>query len=294
MTVTLRDSKGEVVASVVVGSDGSFIFPNLPGGDYTVELDQPDGSTISTPGGSKWSVTVAPGETATHEFGLVKEVDLQVEGVSVTVGTVGQEVSAVFSISNAGKDNNITSPRIIFTVPESVSSPTVSAPKGWTVTKNDDGTWTAVGPEAFAPGDAVEITVSGTVTSTETLVFSAEGSTPSDTEQNLANNRAELTGVPVIPASITGLIFNDLNENGIRDAGEKPFGDLEITLAGPGGKPLEKVVTEADGAFAFLKLPASDYKVSFKAPKSYRLTTGGSNWEVQLAPVTRPIMSSVL
>ncbi|QIK63714.1 hypothetical protein G7068_11340 [Leucobacter viscericola] len=284
LTVTLRDSDGHVVASTVVDSTGGFRFPNLPAGDYTAELEQPKGSTISTPGGATWSVTVAAGETATHDFGLVKEVDLQVEGVSVTVGTIGQEVSAVFSISNAGKENDISTPHVVFTIPESVTNPVVSAPKGWTVTKNDDGTWTAVGPETFAPGTAVEITITGTVTTAEALVFTAEGSTPKDTELNLANNSAELTAVLVIPAAITGLIFNDINENGIRDAGEKPFSAVEVKLHGPDGKILDSVLTDADGAFAFRQLPASDYEVSFETPEPYHLTTGSSIWDVHLAP----------
>lgn len=284
LTVTLRDSEGEIVASAVVKTDGTFIFPDLPAGDYTVELQQPEGSTVSTPGGATWSVTVAPGETVAHNFGLVEEVDLQVDGVSVTVGTVGQEVNAVFSISNAGNGNDIVNPQVIFTVPSTIAKPVVTVPKGWTATKNEDGTWTAVGPDTFAPGDAVEITISGTVTTTEPLVFTAGGSTPSNTERNLTNNRAELTAVPVVPASITGLIFNDINENGVRDKGEKPFGDVEVTLSGPDGTRLESVRTEADGAFAFSKLPASDYEVSFETPKSYRLTTDGSPWDVRLAP----------
>ena len=58
--VTLTDSSGNVVATTLSGSDGSFVFEGVPPGTYTVEEETPDDLTdvSDSDGGDPNSVTV--------------------------------------------------------------------------------------------------------------------------------------------------------------------------------------------------------------------------------------------
>ncbi len=45
--VELLDADGNVVDSVTTGADGSYLFDELPLGDYQVRFTAPDGTTLS-------------------------------------------------------------------------------------------------------------------------------------------------------------------------------------------------------------------------------------------------------
>ncbi|MBP2473374.1 putative repeat protein (TIGR01451 family) [Crossiella equi] len=65
--VVLLDGSGKEVAKTTTGPDGTYAFPGLPPGDYTVRQTQPGGYGTTTP--NEVEVTVPAGGTGKADFG---------------------------------------------------------------------------------------------------------------------------------------------------------------------------------------------------------------------------------
>jgi LPXTG-site transpeptidase (sortase) family protein len=75
------------------------------------------------------------------------------------------------------------------------------------------------------------------------------------------------------PANITGTVFNDVNANGVQDAGESPLTGVTVQLANSGGTVIATTTTNASGAYNFTNLPAGSYTVIETDPAGYTSTT---------------------
>lgn len=60
---------------------------------------------------------------------------------------------------------------------------------------------------------------------------------------------------------ISGIKFNDLNQNGVRDTGEPPLGNWEIELYDEFSNLLHTAITNPAGVYEFVNLPAGTYIV---------------------------------
>ena len=91
------------------------------------------------------------------------------------------------------------------------------------------------------------------------------------------NNFGEL-----VPAGLSGFVYHDVNNNGIKESGELGIPGVRIDLAGPPGTGLTVVnpaITDADGFYQFLNLNAGTYTVTETQPTPGWLDgkdTGGS------------------
>ncbi len=81
----------------------------------------------------------------------------------------------------------------------------------------------------------------------------------------------------VPPASLGNLVFNDLNGNGLQDAGEPGVSGVTVTLYDGAGVAIPGVppqVTDASGNYLFTSLPPGTYTVGFtNLPTGTTLTT---------------------
>ncbi len=76
-------------------------------------------------------------------------------------------------------------------------------------------------------------------------------------------------------SAITGVVFNDSNRNGIREASESGISNVRLLLQG-GEKP-EQSITHSDGSFRFSVVPGT-YKLLVdhtSLPRGFELTTAG-------------------
>ena len=105
VTVELRDDTGTVVATATTRLDGSYSFPPVPSGDYTVSVDEttvPAGMS-STTGNNPQAITVADAAVADVDFGYAYP-----GMVTIAKGPANQQVvgggTATFTITvtNAG------------------------------------------------------------------------------------------------------------------------------------------------------------------------------------------------
>ncbi|MCK7513020.1 MAG: IPTL-CTERM sorting domain-containing protein [Desulfobacterales bacterium] len=85
-----------------------------------------------------------------------------------------------------------------------------------------------------------------------------------------------------VPAtgSITGLVFYDINGNGVQDAGEPALPGVTITLRNSANAVVATTTTDANGNYSFANLPPGQYTVSQTVPPGF---VGSTNTTV---PVT--------
>ena len=84
-------------------------------------------------------------------------------------------------------------------------------------------------------------------------------------------------------SSIGDVVFNDLNGNGVQDAGEPGLAGVQLTLTGPAGTFF--TTTDAAGGYLFGSLPAGTYTVTVNAatlPPNFYSTTRNSPLSITL------------
>jgi PKD repeat protein len=70
-------------------------------------------------------------------------------------------------------------------------------------------------------------------------------------------------------ASIGDRVWNDLNHNGLQDAGEAGIANVTVTLYDPNGSSITSTMTNSNGNYEFSSLPAGMYKVGFTLLAGY-------------------------
>ncbi|MFQ5854694.1 MAG: collagen binding domain-containing protein [Anaerolineae bacterium] len=123
-------------------------------------------------------------------------------------------------------------------------------------------------------------TVTSTLTATLTLTpSSTPSSTSTSTATPSATPTATATATPTpsptftpCPASIAGLVWEDGNENGVRDVGEPALAHAIVTLWEV-DVALQSLATGADGRYNFPGLVPGRYRVVETDPPGYRSTT---------------------
>ncbi|MDH3294147.1 MAG: SpaA isopeptide-forming pilin-related protein, partial [Acidimicrobiia bacterium] len=75
------------------------------------------------------------------------------------------------------------------------------------------------------------------------------------------------------PATIVGVVWEDLNGDGTRNPGEPGVGDVTVNLLDPDGNVVATTTTNPDGGYEFLDLPAGDYTVELVTPDGMVVTS---------------------
>ncbi|MEM9366149.1 MAG: SdrD B-like domain-containing protein [Planctomycetota bacterium] len=71
------------------------------------------------------------------------------------------------------------------------------------------------------------------------------------------------------PASLSGHVYEDTNDNGRRETGEAPIPDATVTLVDSNGTVVGTTQTDDQGHYEFLGLPAGVYRVVESQPSGY-------------------------
>jgi len=79
---------------------------------------------------------------------------------------------------------------------------------------------------------------------------------------------------------VQGVVFNDLNGNGIRDASEVGLAGAEVTLKD--NQTANLYVTGPDGAYYFHRLAPGDYSLVERNPSGYDESTTPDAWGIRL------------
>ena len=120
-------------------------------------------------------------------------------------------------------------------------------------------------------------TITPTATQTPTNTPTATGTfTPTATTTPTATPTSTPTG-----GRIHGIVWNDLDENGLIDPGEEGTEGATLQLKNTGGQVLAETTSAPDGSYQFSGLASATYNLVLVVPDGWETTTQTSHW---LAP----------
>ncbi|RYF70514.1 MAG: hypothetical protein EOO39_15590, partial [Cytophagaceae bacterium] len=297
--VTLLQS-GTVVATTTTDATGQYSFTGLtPGIPYSVSFTTPAGFSASTGsnvgsddeldsdpvGGVTAPVTLTVGENnTTLDAGFVKAPtllaslgnfvfeDVNKDGLQDAgdVPIPGAVVTLLQSGTVAGTTTTDANGLYSFTgltpgIPYSVSFTT---PVGFSTTTTDN----------VGTNDAIDSDPVGGVTAPVTLTAG----------ENNPTLDAGFVKAPTLLASLGNFVFEDVNKDGLQDAGDVPIPGAVVTLL-QSGTVAGTTTTDANGLYSFTGLtPGIPYSVSFTTPVGFSTTTSsnvGTNDAIDSDPV---------
>jgi hypothetical protein len=288
LTGTATTSGATVSRTVTTQPDGSYVFAGLPAGTYTVTVDQASARAIdpaygvtSDPDGAgsadgSFDVTLALGTDVTgrnigfatsslagtvfgddDNDGAIDAGESGVGGVTVTLTGTDDLGAAVSRTATTDGSGGYWFPDVRPGDYELV----VTVPAGRFGGRNVPGT-------AGGTGGAL-----GTNTTTDIVLVAGQ------------NGVGYLFGL-LEPEIIEGVVYADVNDNGVRDPGEPGIPNVTITLSGDADLVTQ---TLPDGRFVFAGLAPGDYTITETQPSGYAdgvVATGGSSGTVSGDSVT--------
>ncbi len=243
VALSLFDGGGVVVATTTTAGDGSYSFGPLTPGDYVIVVDEtglPSGVTqTADPDGvadGATEIMVALGDT-------IGDLDFGYRPFAAIEGVVFGDFDGD-GIRDAGEPGLSG---IDLLVTDADGAVTV-------VTTAVDGSYSV----AVVPGAAsIEVDPA-------TVPDGAELTTGNDAQLVTAASNVVTPASPIgyqLASDVSGLIWNDLDGDGVRDAGEPGIAGVTVILVDDAGGVAATTVTGSDGAYLFADVPIGDYQV---------------------------------
>ena len=289
VTVTLRDGNGTVVGTQTTGPTGGYTFVNLPAGTYTITETQPPGYGSSETSSNTQTVTLASGGAVTaQDFGD-------------TLGNVSGSVYADFNLDGVFDTTTVQHPDtgiggITVTLLAGngtvLATTTTAANGGYLFPNLPTGNYTVVEtqpplPTAATPGYYDGADNLGSVGGARTAKNAMSLTLGTDSTTHLSQNGTAYNFGEVPPADPFGFVYQDVNHNGVKDAGEPGIAGVSITLAGnvtqvlANGTVTSRPLTAADapngltvttnslGRYDFNPVPPGLYSIAEAQPAGY-------------------------
>ncbi|MBW4569150.1 MAG: carboxypeptidase regulatory-like domain-containing protein [Tolypothrix carrinoi HA7290-LM1] len=236
VTINLRDSSGNIVATTTTNSSGNYSFPNLAPGNYTVSVPNPPAGFNPTLVPSL--ITLQPGQNVdTADFGFTQQPR----------GLIGD---TVFIDTNS---NNTQEP----------GEPGIG---GLTVVVRDSSGNTVATTNTDANGKYSVNVPPGTYT--VAVTNAPQGFTPTLTQPNPINvsNGQNIDTVDFgfqrpPGGSIGDFVFNDRNGDRTPNPGETGIPNAIVILRDASGSEVNRTTTNNNGNYIFIGLPLGNYTV---------------------------------
>jgi uncharacterized repeat protein (TIGR01451 family) len=204
------------------------------------------------------------------EIPVIPKIDLAVDKIdSKDPVKPGETFTYTVTVVNNGP-SNATGVKVVDTLPASgvtyVSSSRPVSVNGRELTY-DLGAMASGATVTFTITVQVNQNFSGTLLN-EVVVSGNEAETT-----YLNNKDIETTVVKIDPASLDGYVYVDKDNDGIKDAGEKPIAGVILTLTGTdifGASVTRTTVTNANGFYQFANLMPGTYHVNQTQPTKYK------------------------
>ncbi|MGB0931026.1 MAG: SdrD B-like domain-containing protein, partial [Chitinophagales bacterium] len=241
ITVILYDGDGNVVATTVTNSDGSYVFAGLDAGNYSVEAETtgPNGETITTQ-------LVLNTELGYNEhidgldFGYEPSDGLGAIGDLVWYDTDGDGVKDPSEVGVAG---------VIITL---------TLPDGTTITTTTDATGFYLFDD-LEPGNYV-VTVGAGPDGTTITTANSFNVNLGEGDQYLIADFGFMPEEELLGA-IGDLVWFDIDGDGDLDSFEIGLGGVTVTIYNADGEPIRTVITDLDGYYLFDNLPEGEYTI---------------------------------
>ncbi|MDQ5872964.1 MAG: SpaA isopeptide-forming pilin-related protein, partial [Acidobacteriota bacterium] len=251
ITLTSTAAGGPAARTVVTDANGNFLFTDVAAGSYTLSETLRAGFSLTVPAANSLAVTLASGGTSINNtFGNFR---------GVLTGTIS---GTKFNDQNGNGIRDAGEPGLA----------------GVTITRTgsiNDPTGTPLSVVTDASGNFSFTVPFGNFTLTETVPTGfaqtappAPGTIASTINFAQRTSAGNLFGNRPLTGTIGGLKFNDVNGNGVRDAGEPGLSGVTIRVIDAAGS-VRTATTDATGAFSVTGLPAGAYVVSEIVPTGF-------------------------
>ncbi len=276
---------------------GAYLVSNLPDGDFRVSLSGLPGGvapTFDPDGGLPDTalLTLVPGKpTSSQDFGYRGSSGV---GDTVWLDLDDNGIQDPGEPGVPGIDVTVTSPGsdgVIGTSDDLAISATTDSDGNYLVSGlPSDATEVSIDPGGLPPGFSVSSDLDGGDPTTTTVVLAAD------------EVRLDVDYPLIGDASLSGVVWNDADADGIRDPVETGIAGVTVTVVwdGPGGPVELEIVTAADGSWSLVNIPPGDYSAEIQldtVPDGFAPTTpttvdvtvppGGSGFvEHGVAPVS--------
>lgn len=259
--VELLDPFGTLIATAVTGPDGSYYFGNVTPGTYSIHEVQPIGYT-STNDDTVTNIAVTPDGVSNANFG--ERLPGSGVGSAFLSGMVFHDIDND-GIAEPG-EGGIAGVRVILS--DQFGNEVASAITEVGGAYRFDG---------LAPGEyqVSEVQPLGYASSTPNILNGLTVPYTGLTGQNFGERTS----------SVSGLVFADLDADGVQDPGEAGIAGVEVVLSGTDatGAPVHIVViTDMTGSYSFSGLLSGTYQIDETQPADradgldYLGTAGGS------------------
>ena len=262
VVMELLDANGNVVATTTTNADGYYKFENLAPGTYSVrQAAQPSGwydgkdtagsagGTAHNPGDSITGITLGPGVHAVnYNFGELPPsslsgyvyADPNDNGIRETgeqgiAGVVMELLDANGNVVATTTTNADGYYKFENLAPGTYSVRQAAQPSGWYDGKDTAG---SAGGTAHNPGDSIT------------------GITLGPGVHAVNYNFGELP-----PSSLSGYVYADMNDNGVRETGEQGIAGAVMELLDTNGNVVATTETDANGFYKFENLAPGTYTV---------------------------------
>ena len=288
--------QGDGNATVTTASDGSYRIDGLTPGNYSVHETQPagwmdgrdeagtgPGFPLDAPGADViMSVTLGAGERLTgYNFGEVHAASI---------------AGVVYGENDGDGVKETGEPGIAPVTVELFGTSMFNTAEYFSVTTNADGTFLF---DNLIPGtyDVVE-TQPGGIFSYDGPDYAgtAGGTVGNDYVQDIALGSGT-TGTnyrftELIAVTLSGIAFEDIDGDGVQDAGEDGIPGANLELLDENGDPVFSATSTAGGAWSFTNLHPGVYSVRITTPGGYVAsiatagTAGGAATPTEIGPMT--------
>ena len=308
VTVNLKDAANSVIDSTTTAADGSYSFTGLAPGTYSVQFVEPAGFdfTLLNAGanvaldsdadpamnGMTDPVTLVAGENnTTLDAGLVPEPPLPASlGDFVWEDLDGDGIQDAGEPGVGGVTVNLKD-----AANSVIDSTTTAADGSYSFTGLAPGTYSVqfVEPAGF---DFTLLNAGANVALDSDADPAMNGMTDPVTLVAGENNTtldAGLVPEPPLPASLGDFVWEDLDGDGIQDAGEPGVGGVTVNLKDAANSVIDSTTTAADGSYSFTGLAPGTYSVQFVEPAGFDFTLLNAGANVALDSDADPAMNGM-
>jgi uncharacterized repeat protein (TIGR01451 family) len=273
VTVELLEAGGVVLTSTVTDATGAYAFTGLEAGDYDVRFVAPAGALFALPNVGADDAVDSDAAVLTGRVGVFSVVAGQTD-TSRDAGLIAPSSLAGVVYSDLDNDGiqDPGEPGIAGVTVTLTGTDDVGAPVAFGAFTLPDGTYSFTN---LRPGTYVvtETQPGGYLDGTDTAGTAGGSTAVDDTVSAIvlpAGTAATgYTFAELVPASVAGRVFDDLDDDGAADPGEPGLPGVTVTLTGTDdrGTPVNVVaVTVADGTYSFTNLRPGTYTVSETQP----------------------------
>ena len=256
--VLLEDASFNEIARTMTDENGNYSFDNLPAGDYRINFEAGPYTTQDVGDDATDSDPDATGRTETITLGSGEPLDNVDAGIlpGTATGTVFVDVDG-----NGLNDDATPAPNRLVELKDADGNVLAST------TTDADGTYTF---EDLIPGVEYFVDVqAGPYTEQD---VGDDDSIDSDVAFNGVSERFVLQSnetididAGILPASISGNLFNDVDRDGLNNDGANGLEDEPVRLFNADGVLVATTTTDANGDYSFEGLAPGTYEIDFTA-----------------------------